>query len=132
MPGEMTGAGFVRARNLKYEFNLAVSETASGVERVRFVLNSKGGHFSATSMSSCRFGDHSVVFTGLGRWKGVRGYRYTVYAGDDVARGRKRPDVLRVTITDPRGRVVVKFDEPVGGGHLQWRRLRKAPDSRRR
>jgi hypothetical protein len=125
IPGDMDGAGFIYEDRAKYEFNFAVSETFAGVERFRFILNTRGNHFTATTMESCVFGDHTVVFSGDGRWKGVRGYKYTVYAGDNVQYGRNRRDVLRVTITDPKGRVVVSADEALGGGNIRWHRVAK-------
>jgi hypothetical protein len=48
-----------------------------------------------------------------------------VYAGDNVQYGRNRRDVLRVTITDPKGRIVVSADEALGGGNIRWHRVSK-------
>jgi hypothetical protein len=129
-PGDMDGAGFIHHNEVKYEFNFAVSETASGVQRFRLILNSKGHHFSATSMDACTFNDrdHTVVFSGVGQWKGAHGYRYSVFAGDNTIGQRNRHDVFRATITDPNGSIVVNAEGELGGGHIQWRPVAHTPD----
>ena len=126
-PGDMDGAGFIRHNDVKYEFNFAVSETAAGVQSFRFILNARGQHFSATSMDACLFSDaeQTVVFSGVGRWKGAQGYRYTVFAGDNIKHKQTRGDVFRVTITDPHGTIVVNAEGALGGGNIQWRPVAK-------
>jgi hypothetical protein len=124
MAGKMKGAGSVRQNKVKHEFSLDVSENVYGTERVRFSLKSKTGKFVAASMESCTFGERTVQFSGKGSWKGAAGYRYTVFAGDKIATGRGRRDVLRVTITAPNGSVVANIDGEVSG-NITWYRVEK-------
>lgn len=124
-PGSMKGAGFVRSKNVKYEFVFAVSESASGVESVRFSLHTKAGRFVANTMESCKFGDRNVLFSGRGSWKGAAGHRYAVFARDHDR--SKRSDKIRMTITAPNGNVVVDVEGDVNGGKLHWIRVEPKP-----
>ena len=124
-PGSMKGAGFVRSKKVKYEFNFAVSESASGVESVRFSLHTKAGRFVANTMESCKFGDHNVLFSGRGSWKGAAGHRYTVFARDHDR--SRRSDRIRMTITAPNGKVVLDVEGDVNGGKLHWIRVEPKP-----
>jgi hypothetical protein len=124
VPGKMDGAGYVRASGTKYEFSFAVSESASGVERVRFSLHTRSGKFVASTMESCTFGDRTALFSGTGRWQGVAGYRYTVFARDYALTGQRRADLVRMTITSPAGRVVADVDGEVNGGKVNWHNVK--------
>jgi hypothetical protein len=137
-PGRVFGYGFIRDDDMRYEFAFNASERASGVERgsVLFSVKSsydsrhrraglRSGHFVSGRVNKVTFGeDRTVLFSGTGRWNGLDGYRFEVFAVDPIAR-RSHDDIVHITITSETGEIVAEADGRLGGGNVHFVRMRR-------
>ena len=65
-----------------------------------------------------RGGVDSVVFSGLGSWNGVDGYRFTVSAADKGEPGRGQ-DTFEMNVFGPRGNLVKSIQGVLVNGNIQ-------------
>jgi hypothetical protein len=63
----------------------------------------------------------TVVFSGVGRWKGHAGYRFEARATDGGEHGHG--DTFGVTVHAPDGRIVATVTGPLSGGDIQTLRV---------
>ncbi len=150
VPGEMSGAGFVRADDATYHFAFHVRERASDGERGQLLMwterarqkgkdarGGRGDRFVARTVTFVAFSDDptdrpgrprkpnidTVLFSGVGEWNGQAGYTFEVFAMDNGEPGHQR-DSVRITIWDPSGAVVASVDGDLDGGNVQSKRVR--------
>jgi predicted extracellular nuclease len=135
-PGQMAGAGEVRSGHERALFMFTVRESARrgerGVVMVQF-FDTRGQktryHASATDVQFSnadgfspgrkpRSGVDSVVFSGLGSWNGVDGYRFTVSAADKGEPGRGQ-DTFEMNVFGPRGNLVKSIQGVLVNGNIQ-------------
>ena len=76
---------------------------------------------SPSCVAARPFGDHEVMFSGSGKWKGQAGSRFEASATESRSGTRGS---LRVTIYNAANQVVSLDDEP-DGGTIQSLRLRR-------
>jgi hypothetical protein len=150
-PGLMTGNGFIRDDDNRYEFEFVVREKANGADRGGLSLSisqapgpkpqarrgKTSDRFVSRSLTSVMFSDDptirpgrrprpqvdTVSFAGPGEWNGRAGYRFEAFAQDRGEPGRHR-ESLRVTIFDSADHVVAAFDQDIDGGNIQSARMK--------
>jgi hypothetical protein len=147
-PGEMRGDGFVRDDDARYAFQFLAREKASGAERAKLSIRidengkkkkgkKRDDRFESRSVDFIAFSDDpsirpgrqrrtqvdTVLFSGVGVWNGVGGYRYEVFAQDEGEPGRHR-ESIRVKITTAGGALVASFEGELDGGNIQSMRIR--------
>lgn len=147
-PGLMTGHGFVRDADNKYDFDFIVRERATGADRGNLELRIKGegkhtkgkprdDRFVSRTLTNVVFSDDptsrpgrrpvpqvdTVLFEGTGEWNGRNGYRFEAFAQDLGEPGRHRESV-RIRILDASGRVVAFVEGDLDGGNVQSVRIR--------
>lgn len=149
--GDMSGDGFVRDDNARYQFSLRAREDAQG-ERAQLSVRidddgrkkkdpkaakrPRDDRFESRTVTFIAFSDDptirpgqvrrpqvdTVLFRGLGEWNGQGGYRYEALA-QDHAEPRLRESV-RVTTWSPAGVVVAAFDGELDGGNIRSKRIK--------
>jgi hypothetical protein len=146
--GRMRGDGRLQSAGKTVDFDLHVAERKLGRERgwIELAIRSpkQGKHkertdrFESTDVGEIFFWNDpafrpsrhkrqrpdadSVVFTGVGRWNGARGYTFEARATDQGEPGRGR-DRLAITIYAPDGAVVATVDDAIDHGDIQSDRL---------
>jgi hypothetical protein len=140
--GSMHGYGHVGARQGGTEFSFHVKETTNGLDKGWLVLQVRDGWrvsalvsaavrtvvFSNSRDAAARFdralGNRSerlpdtVVFTGVGWWRGRAGHSFEVRAEDHGEPGKGR-DKFSVVVRDARGAVVHSVSGVLNSGNVQ-------------
>jgi hypothetical protein len=144
MPGAMSGDGMIRDALRQYVFHFDVVERASGLERAQFSLvteartprrGERPDRFVSETTTAVAFSDDpnirpalaradSVVFSGVGRWNGIPGYRYAVEATELAGPGRRR-ETVRITIVDAAGATVASVSGELFAGAIRSVRIQR-------
>ena len=66
----------------------------------------------------------TVVFKGLGKWNGRRGYAFEATATDRGEPGRGR-DTFAIVVKNPNGVVVAQVNGTLDGGNIESTRLKR-------
>jgi hypothetical protein len=146
-PGDMTGAGFVRDGATRYQFSFDARENDRG-ERAKLNLRinseapkgkgkDRDDRFESRTVTFIAFSDDpavhhrprrpqvdTVLFSGVGEWNGMAGFRYEVSAQDEAEAGRRHRESIRVTVWNAAGEVVASFSGEVSGGVIRSKRLK--------
>jgi hypothetical protein len=150
--GDMSGDGFVRDDDARYQFSLRARQDAQGESAQLSVRIDGDGRkkkdpkapgrprddrFESRTVTFIAFSDDptirpgqprrpqvdSVLFRGMGEWNGQGGYRYEAFAQDQTE-PRLRESV-RVTIWSPAGTIVAAFDGELDGGNVRSKRIKR-------
>jgi hypothetical protein len=130
--GRAFGHGSVQKNGSTYQFTFDASQKPSGAEKGELGLVVKSepkakkaraaahvDHFLAWTVDAVTFSGSTVLFSGVGKWNGLHGYRYEVSAADKTQPGRGRHDWVRIIIKAPGGAIVAQVDGTLSSGRIR-------------